>query len=71
MALEKNLPILPVTVNGSRKVLAKNSVVFHPGPIEVVIGEPIETTNYDMGDLEELIDKTRGIIISQLDPDYP
>jgi len=71
MALEKKLPILPVTVNGSRKVLAKNSIVFHPGPIEVIIGEPIDTHEHDTANLEELIEKTRETIISHLNPDYP
>ena len=31
-------PILPVTLNGSRKVLPQKSVVIHPGAIEVIGG---------------------------------
>lgn len=70
MALEKGMPILPVTVNGSRKVLPKKSLVFSPGPIEVVVGDPIETAGYSRDRLQELMDRTRNVIIGNYDPDY-
>jgi 1-acyl-sn-glycerol-3-phosphate acyltransferase len=71
MALEKGIPVLPVTVNGSRKVLPKKSLVVHPGPIEVVISDPIETSGFSMENLQDLIDKTRDVIISNFKPDFP
>jgi 1-acyl-sn-glycerol-3-phosphate acyltransferase len=71
MAMEKGIPILPVTVNGSRKVLPKKSLVFHPGPIEVVISDPIETTGYSNENIQDLVDKTRETIISQFNPNFP
>jgi 1-acyl-sn-glycerol-3-phosphate acyltransferase len=70
-ALQQGLPILPVTVNGSRKVLPKGSMAFYPGPIEVVVGDPIETKNYTADRLGELVKKTRDTIISNLNLDYP
>jgi 1-acyl-sn-glycerol-3-phosphate acyltransferase len=70
-AIEQGLPILPVTVNGSRKVLPKGSLVFYPGPIEVVVGNPIETENYTADRLGEVVKKTRDTIISNLNLDYP
>ena len=71
MAMEKGIPILPVTVNGSRKVLPKKSLVFHPGPIEVVISDPIETTGLSLGNLQDLMDKTREVIITNFKPNFP
>jgi 1-acyl-sn-glycerol-3-phosphate acyltransferase len=70
-AIEQGLPILPVTVNGSRKVLPKGSMVFHPGPIEVVVGDAIETKDYTADRLGELVNKTRDTIISNLNLHYP
>jgi 1-acyl-sn-glycerol-3-phosphate acyltransferase len=70
-AIDKGLPILPVTVNGSRKVLPKNSLVFSPGPIEVIVGEPIETSSYSYDTIKDLMDKTRRIIISNYKINYP
>ncbi len=71
MALEKGLPILPVTVNGSRKVLPKKSLIFHPGPIEVVVADPIETRGYTRENLQDLVNLTRDAIIANFNPDYP
>lgn len=71
MAVEKGLPILPVTVNGGRKVLPKRSMVFHPGPVEVVVSDPIETTGYTHETLPELMEKTRTAILASFRPDFP
>ncbi len=71
MAIENGIPVLPVTVNGSRKVLPKKSLVFHPGPIEVVVSDPIETTGLNMGNLQDLMDRTREVIISNFKPNFP
>ncbi|MBN2178799.1 MAG: 1-acyl-sn-glycerol-3-phosphate acyltransferase [Deltaproteobacteria bacterium] len=70
-ALETGFPILPVTVNGSRKILPKKSVEFHPGPIEVIVNKPINTNGYTPEKIDELIDRTRSVITSHFNPDYP
>lgn len=70
-AVESGLPILPVTVNGSRKILPKKALAFNPGVIEVVVGKPVVTENYTHDNLEDLMDKTRNIIVSNFNPDYP
>lgn len=71
MALEKGFPILPVTVNGSRRILPKKSLVFTPGTIEVVVGDPIETTGYTHAQVNELMDRTREVIVARFNPSYP
>lgn len=71
MAVEQGLPILPVTVNGSRRVLPKKSLTFNPGLIEVVVADPIETKGYTHEQVQRLIDRTRDVIIGNHNPDYP
>ena len=71
MALDGGLPILPVTVNGSRRLLPKKSLVFHPGPIEVVVADPIDTGGYTRDTLQDLVDRTREVIVSNFNPGYP
>jgi 1-acyl-sn-glycerol-3-phosphate acyltransferase len=66
VALEKNFPILPVTVNGSRYVLPKKSIVFNPGRIRVVVGDPIDTHGYTHDSMADLMAKTRAAIQSNL-----
>lgn len=70
-AVESGLPILPVTVNGSRKVLPKGALAFRRGPIEVVVGDPVDTRGYAHETIGDLMAVTRGAIIANFDPGYP
>ncbi len=71
MAIDNGFPILPVTVNGSRKVLPKKSLVFRPGVIEIVVADPIETIGLTREDLPSLMERTRNVIIGNIRPEYP
>jgi 1-acyl-sn-glycerol-3-phosphate acyltransferase len=63
-ALQNEMPLLPITINGSRHVLPKGSLLFRRGIIEMVIGDPIETAGKSLHDLDELIKITRHVILS-------
>jgi 1-acyl-sn-glycerol-3-phosphate acyltransferase len=63
-ALQLGYPILPVTINGSADALPRNGLVFRPGPIEVVVGDPIETRDFHPSQLTELIEITRNVILN-------
>ena len=67
-AVENGRPLLPITINGSRRVLPKGSLVFNPGTIELIIGTPIETCPHDMDRLDDLITQTRNLILSRFNP---
>ncbi|MGD2127176.1 MAG: lysophospholipid acyltransferase family protein [Desulfobacteraceae bacterium] len=69
-AIGTGLPVLPVAVKGSRKVLPKGSLVFHPGLIKVVVGEPIHTVDYTGEKLGELMKRTSEVIASNLKTDH-
>lgn len=71
LAIDKGLDILPVTVNGSRKVLPKKSLAFTPGTIEVVVGDPVPARDYAPPDVQKLIDRTRDVVLSSYRPDSP
>jgi len=70
VAIARKISILPVTVNGSRRVLPKGSLVVKPGKIQVVIGDPIDTSGYTNATAQALIDKTRQAVIANFDPEY-
>jgi 1-acyl-sn-glycerol-3-phosphate acyltransferase len=69
-AVRRKIPILPVTVNGSRRILPKKSLAVTPGKIQVVIGDPIDAGGYAADDVQALIDKTRGAIVANFNPEY-
>jgi len=70
-AVESSLPILPVTVNGSRRILPKGALAFKRGPIEVVVGDPVDTRGYAHETVEALMAVTRSTIIGNFNPNYP
>ena len=69
-AVRLKIPILPVTINGSRRVMRKGSFTLKPGKIQVVIGDPIDTSSYTTDTVQELIGKMRQAIIANFDPEY-
>jgi 1-acyl-sn-glycerol-3-phosphate acyltransferase len=69
-AITRKISILPVTVNGSRRVMPKGSLVVKPGKIQVVIGDPIDTSGYTTDTVQKLIDKTRQAIMANFNPEY-
>jgi 1-acyl-sn-glycerol-3-phosphate acyltransferase len=46
MAHELNIPILPITISGTREILKPNSLKIRPGKVKVVIHKAINTTNF-------------------------
>jgi 1-acyl-sn-glycerol-3-phosphate acyltransferase len=69
-AVRRKIPILPVTVNGSRRIMPKGSLAMKPGKIQIVIGDPIDTSSYTNDTVQELIDKTRQAVIANSDMGY-
>lgn len=63
-ALQQEMPLLPITINGSRHVLPKGSILFRKGIIELVVADPIETAGKTADDLDDLINATRQVIQS-------
>jgi len=63
-SLQSGFPIVPVTIRGSSRTLPKGRIIFHPGTIELIIGDIIDPSQYDFERIDELIEKTRSTIIS-------
>ncbi len=70
MALQTGVPILPVTTNGSFKMLPRGARIVRPGHVTVTIGDPIPTGGLDLNDLPALMEKTRTAIEKHLDPNH-
>lgn len=64
MSILHGVPILPVTIHGTREVLAKGSFMPMPGRIDVMIHPPVKPGEYDMTTKESLMERVREIILS-------
>lgn len=68
MALDLNLPILPVSISGSRHVLPSNTFRLLPGEIVIRIHEPIDVSAYGPERRDELMQDVASAIRSGLTP---
>jgi len=66
LALNTGIDIVPVTINGSREVIPKNSYFISPGNVEIILHQPIHISEYKKTMKLELAQKTREIILSDL-----
>ena len=55
LAIQAGVPIIPVTIIGSRQVLPPDSIIFRPGPMDMFVDPPIPTSGLTEGDLESLM----------------
>lgn len=64
LALSTQLPIVPVSVSGTRKFLPRGCAVIRPGGrVRIVLGEPIPTTGLRHDDREALNARVRRVVI--------
>jgi 1-acyl-sn-glycerol-3-phosphate acyltransferase len=63
MAIKSGVPIIPITINGTGKVVKKGGKKFSPHKIKVIIDSPIETKNYSVKEKESLAEKVRQVIV--------
>ena len=62
LALEAGLPIVPLSVIGSRHVMLKGRLATYPGRVRLVVHEPIDTSALAGTDPKEFGERVRKII---------
>ncbi len=66
MAIDLGLPILPVTIAGSRDVMPARTLKLFPGGARLIFHPPIDAAGYDQGDLRELMAEVKAAVASAL-----
>ena len=67
MALDLRLPVLPITIVGTREILPPGSRDLRPGRARLIIHEPVVTENLAEESHSELLDRVREIVERPLD----
>jgi 1-acyl-sn-glycerol-3-phosphate acyltransferase len=62
IALQSALPVVPITITGSRLVMAKGELTVRPGDVSVVVHEPIETSAIPRDAVRDLADQVRATV---------
>jgi 1-acyl-sn-glycerol-3-phosphate acyltransferase len=68
LAIEAGVPVLPVTVSGSRRVTPPGSLRIESGPILVRYGKPIPTEALTIDEREQLKEEVRHAILAGSEP---
>ena len=67
LAIKAGVPVIPVTLNGTRAVLKMNSFHVHHGRVEMVLHPPISTDGMHSHSADALCEQVRAIIAADFD----
>ena len=62
LAIKSKVPIIPISISGSREVMPKEKFTSASGEIRIRIDHPIEIQNYSMKDRQSLMEKVSKTI---------
>ena len=68
LAVSAGVPIVPISIVGTCKILERDSLIFHPGKVDMHISAPIATAGFDPGSLNELMAAVRSEMADPLIP---
>jgi 1-acyl-sn-glycerol-3-phosphate acyltransferase len=69
VALEAALPVVPISVVGSRHVMLKGRLATYPGRVRVIVHAPIDTAGLKGSDPRALADRVRVTIAGDAESD--
>ncbi|MCI0481895.1 MAG: 1-acyl-sn-glycerol-3-phosphate acyltransferase, partial [Candidatus Dadabacteria bacterium] len=64
LAADLGMPVLPVSIAGTRSILPPKTLRLFPGRAVMEIHKPIPVSPKDRGRIDELLERTRAVIKS-------
>ncbi len=65
--MDSGVPIVPVILHGTWKIMPKNQILIEPGHVVVEIKKPIESSDYTRETKGLLMEKIRNVIVESLE----
>lgn len=66
LAIQAGVPVIPITIRGSREILPKKSLTIRPGTITVTVGDPINPREFSLENKEALMERVRAEMLEIL-----
>ncbi|HEY0005005.1 MAG TPA: lysophospholipid acyltransferase family protein [Pyrinomonadaceae bacterium] len=67
LAMQARVPIIPITIIGTRRLLPRDSNIFRPGPVDLYIDAPIQTERLADEDLYTLMHLVRARMLQHFE----
>jgi len=67
MALKAEVPIIPVSINGSYKIMEQSSYLITPAEVKIIVGQPIYIEQLDEKEKNNLAELVRAKIAKNLE----
>jgi 1-acyl-sn-glycerol-3-phosphate acyltransferase len=67
LALEAGIPVVPISIAGSRHVMKKGRLMVCPGTVSMTVHPPIETAGVSRDSVRELADRVRETVRQDVD----
>jgi 1-acyl-sn-glycerol-3-phosphate acyltransferase len=64
LAVEAELPVVPITIVGSRHVMTKGHLIVRPGAVSLTIHDPIETADVPRDGVRDMADRVRDVVVA-------
>lgn len=69
LAIKAGVPLVPVAVIGTHKILPKGKLLVQPGEVIIRVGEPIDTKLYGTKEKQELAQRLKGEVAALMAAD--
>ena len=69
MAIKGGTPIVPISISGAFKVMAKGRFAIRPGRVRITFHDPVPTEGLTLDDRGRITERVRQAILSGLGPD--
>jgi 1-acyl-sn-glycerol-3-phosphate acyltransferase len=66
LALEAGVPIVPISIAGSRHVMKKGRLMVCPGEVTVIVHAPIETTTVTRDGVRDLSKTVQARVVADV-----
>jgi 1-acyl-sn-glycerol-3-phosphate acyltransferase len=71
VAIDAQLPVVPVSVSGSRHVMKKGRLMVCPGDVRVTVHPPIATGGVTRAQVSDFAERARAVVRSAVDEPPP
>lgn len=65
LATKSKVDIIPITINGTKDIMKKDSLIITPAKVKIIVSPPIKTADYE-GDTKRLTEDIHNIITQNL-----